>query len=89
MGLGRRRMALKLSSQPARQFLEALYSRFFCQAHGTPAFLEVRGKAEGGKMNRRFYRSPEALLKDMGRWQPGVDYWIGVALRKDNKGGAK
>jgi len=37
---------LKLNRTPARQFLEALYGRFFSQAQGA-AFLEVRGKREG------------------------------------------
>lgn len=85
-------MAAKIKLDPAlaRQFLTALYGRFFSQAKGAgPAFLEVRGKAEGGKMNRRFYRTPDALLKDLARWQAGFNYWIGVALRKDNRGGAK
>ena len=38
---------------------------------------------------RRFYPNPEALLKDMLQWKPGLNYWLGVALRKDSKGGAK
>jgi len=80
---------IKLNPAPARQFLEALYGRFFSQDKGA-AYLEVRGKKEGGPMSfRRFYRSPGALLKDMGRWGPGLNYWIGVGLRKDTKGGAK
>lgn len=80
---------MKINPAPARQFLKALYGVFFAQGQGT-AFLEVRGKREGEGMTfRRFYRTPEALLKDLGRWPPGQNYWFGVAIRKDNKGGAK
>jgi hypothetical protein len=80
---------IKLNPAPARQFLQALYGLFFSQAQGA-AFIEVRGKREGEGMNyRRFCRSPEALVKDMAGWKPGLNYWVGVALRKDNKGGAK
>jgi hypothetical protein len=80
---------IKLNSAPARQFLTALYGRFFSQGQAA-AFLEVRGKREGQGMSfRRFYRNPETLLKDMTRWQPGLNYWVGVALRRDNRGGAK
>ncbi len=81
---------MKLTITHARQFLEALYGRFFSQAQGT-AYLEVRGKREGEGMSfRRFYPlTPEALVKDMGRWQPGLHYWVGVALRRDNQGGKK
>lgn len=79
----------KLKSAPARQFLEGLFGPFFSQAQN-PAYLEVRGKQEGKGMSfRRFYRAPEALLKDMARWQPGHNYWVGVALRRDDKGGKK
>jgi len=74
---------------PGRQFLEALYGRFFSQAKGA-AFIEVRGKREGEGMSfRRFYPNPGALLKDMAGWPPALNLWVGVALRKDNKGGAK
>jgi len=38
---------------------------------------------------RRFYPNPEALLKDMPRWKPGLNYWIGVALRRNTQGGKK
>ncbi len=38
---------------------------------------------------RRFYPNLEALLKDMPRWKPGLNYWIGVALRRETKGGKK
>ena len=38
---------------------------------------------------RRFYPNPEALLKDMPLWKPDLNYWIGVALRRDSKGGKK
>ncbi|MFZ5451386.1 MAG: DUF927 domain-containing protein [Thermodesulfobacteriota bacterium] len=81
--------AIKLSPTPARQFIQALYGRFFSQAQGA-AYLEVRGKVEGQGMSfRRFFRDPEALVKDMAGWKPGLNYWLGVALRKDSKGGAK
>ena len=80
---------INLNPALARQFLSALYSSFFSQKSAL-AFMEVRGKAESGPMSfRRFYRSPEALLKDMARWKPGLNYWIGVALRRDNRGGKK
>lgn len=80
---------LKLNPTPARQFLSALYSSFFSQK-SVLAFMEIRGKREGEGMSfRRFYRSPEALLKDMARWNPALNYWIGVALRRDTKGGKK
>lgn len=56
---------LKINPALARQFLLALYSSFFSQKSAL-AYLEVRGKAEGQGMSfRRFYRGPEALLKDM------------------------
>jgi hypothetical protein len=80
---------IKLNPAPARLFLTALYGLFFSQTPGV-AYLEVRGKQEGKGMSfRRFYRNPEALLKDMLRWQPGLNYWVGVALRRDDKGGKK
>lgn len=79
----------KLDPAPARQFLKALYNSFFSQ-NSEPAYLDVRGKRKGeGMPFWKFYRSPEALLKDMSRWKPGLNYWIGVALRRDNKGGKK
>jgi hypothetical protein len=84
-------MAAKINLTPAlaKQFLTALYGRFYSQAQGA-AFLDVRGKMEGQDMSfRRFYPTPEALVKDMGGWPPGHNFWIGVALRKDSKGGAK
>jgi hypothetical protein len=80
---------LKLNPTPARQFISALYNSFFSQKQAV-AYLEVRGKREGQGMSfRRFYRNPEALLKDMAGWQPGLNYWVGVALRRDTKGGKK
>jgi hypothetical protein len=80
---------MKLDQAQAREFLEALYRPFFSKFRD-PAYLEVRGKREGEGMTfRRFYRTPEALLKDMARWRPGLNYWIGVALRRDVKGGKK
>ncbi|MCK9378377.1 MAG: DUF927 domain-containing protein, partial [Syntrophobacterales bacterium] len=80
---------LKINPAPAREFLKALYGPFFSQAQGT-AYLEVRGKREGEGMTfRRFYPNPEALLNDMASWKPGLNYWVGVALRNDSKGGAK
>jgi hypothetical protein len=80
---------LIINPLPARQFLTAIYAHFFSQAHD-PAYLEVRGKREGKGMSfRRFYPNPGALLKDMAAWQPGLNYWLGVALRKDSMGGAK
>ncbi len=80
---------IKLNPAPARQFLVALYRSFFSQPQGK-AFLEVRGKREGeGLSFRRFYQTPEALLKDMVKWNPALNYWIGVAIRKDTTGGAK
>ena len=70
---------INLNPTLARQFLSALYSSFFSQKSAL-AFMEVRGKAESGPMSfRRFYRSPEALLKDMAQWKPDLNYWIGVA----------
>jgi hypothetical protein len=81
---------IKVDPAPARQFLVALYQSFLSQSHNQKAYLEVRGKAEGGPMSfRRFYRSPEALLKDLPRWKPGLHYWVGVALRKDTQAGKK
>lgn len=38
---------------------------------------------------RRFFRDPETLLKDMAGWRSGLNYWIGVGLRRDNQGGKK
>ncbi len=38
---------------------------------------------------REFYRNPEHLIKDMQRWKPGLNYWVGVALRQDTQGGKK
>ena len=38
---------------------------------------------------RRFYLKTEVLLKDMARWNAGLNYWVGVALRKNTKGGRK
>lgn len=80
---------MKLNSSLARQFLSALYGNFYFQNEKI-AYLEVRGKREGKSMTfRRFYRNPEALLKDMARWNPALNFWIGVALRRDTKGGKK
>jgi hypothetical protein len=80
---------IKLNPGPARQFILTLYKSFFSQTQG-PAFLEVRGKREGQGMSfRRFYRTPDALLKDLERWSPGLNYWVGVAIRRDNKAGKK
>jgi hypothetical protein len=80
---------IKLNPDYARQFLLALYSSFFSQDQAA-AFLEVRGKREGeGLKFRKFYRTPETLLKDLGKWQPGRNYWIGVALRNNDKAGTK
>ncbi len=80
---------IKINPVPARQFLKTLYGPFFSQAQGT-AYLEVRGKREGeGVRFRQFYPNPGALLKDMAGWQPGLNYWVGVALRRDTKAGKK
>ncbi|MFI5329941.1 MAG: DUF927 domain-containing protein, partial [Desulfobaccales bacterium] len=80
---------IKPNPSLARQFLKALYGQFFSQTQAA-AFIEVRGKREGENLSfRRFYRTPEALVKEMADWPPAQHYWIGVALRKDNKGGAK
>ena len=80
---------IKLNPDPARQFLLALYHSFFPENQGK-AFLEVRGKKEGEGMSfRRFCQTHEALLKDMVKWNPALNYWIGVAIRKDTTGGAK
>lgn len=80
---------MRLDPEPARQFLEVLYSSYFSQANG-PAYLEVRGKREGEELKfRRFYRTPADLVKDMRTWPLEQNYWSGVALRKDNRGGTK
>lgn len=80
---------LKLTPSLARQFLEALYGRFFSRVK-SEAFLEVRGKREGEELGfRRFYPSVAALVQDMAKWPPNQNYWVGVALRKDNQGGKK
>jgi hypothetical protein len=75
--------------QLTRQFLQTLYGPHFSQLQ-SPACLDVRGKLEGGTIDfRKFYESPEALLEDMASWNMARNYWIGVALRKDNQGGRK
>src|SRR3990167_7627471 len=80
---------LKLNLTPVRQFISALYKSFFSQTQKT-AYIEVRGKQEGKGMSfRRFYHSVEDLLKDMTQWPTGLHYWLGVALRRDTKGGKK
>lgn len=80
---------IRLDLALAQQFLEALYGSFFFQAQGA-AYLEVRGKREGKGMSfRRFYPNPGALLQDLAQWQPGFNYWVGVALRKNSESGAK
>jgi hypothetical protein len=80
---------LKLTPHLAGQFLKILYGPFFSQDQGG-AFIEVRGKREEKGMDfRKFYPNPEALLADMPRWDPARNYWQGVALRRDNQGGAK
>jgi hypothetical protein len=76
----------------ARQFLETLYGPFYSQAT-CPSYLEVRGRRETdppGKMPfNRFYLSIPSLLKNMERWGSDCNYWVGVALRRDKKGGKK
>lgn len=80
---------MKLAPHLARQFLTTIYGPFFSESQGA-AFLEVRGKKEDGPMSfRKFYRTPEALLADMPKWEPARNYWIGVSLRRDNQGGTK
>jgi putative DNA primase/helicase len=54
------------------------------------AHLGVRGKREGEGMSfRRFYASPEALVEDMSVWDSALNYWIGIALRRNTQGGKK
>ena len=76
----------------ARQFLESLYGPYYSQAT-LLSYLEVRGRKEkdppGTMPFNRFYLGPDNLLKDMNRWNPKLNYWIGVALRKSDKGGKK
>lgn len=80
---------LELNPNLAKQFLEALYSPFYCQAPG-PAYLEVRGKREGEDLSfRRFYLTIEALVNDIPKWPPDLNYWLAVGLRKNNQGGKK
>ena len=79
---------LELNPQFARKFLQALYGRFFSHCQGA-AYLEIRHKREGGDIQRKFYPDPEALLKDMPRWEPTHNYWIGVSPRSNNKRGKK
>jgi hypothetical protein len=79
---------LELNNGLARQALEVLFSSYLSR---TPTgFIEVRGKGEGeGLTFREFYRNPKALVNDMPRWDPALNYWFGVALRRDTKGGKK
>jgi hypothetical protein len=79
---------LSLSPILARQFLETLYGPFYSQAT-SPAYLEVRWKPEGGDIRRRFYPGIEDLIRDMADWDPPLNYWVGVAPRKNNKSGKK
>lgn len=81
-------LQLSLTPTVARQFLETLYGPFYSQAT-SPAFLEVRWKPEGGEIRRRFYPGIEDLIKDMPEWDPALNYWVGVALRKNDKSGKK
>ena len=79
----------KLTPTLAQQFLETLYGPLFSGPPG-PAYLEVRGKREGEAMTfRRFYPNIKALLKDIPRWKPDLNYWIGAALRRDTRTGKK
>lgn len=83
---------LNLNPQLSRQFLESLFSRYYSQAC-EPSYLEIRGRKENdppGKLTfRRFFLSINALLKDMNTWEPDLNYWVGVALRQDMRGGKK
>lgn len=81
---------LKLDIASAQRFLIALFQSHYSLKSAKPAFIEIRGKREGEGMSfRRFYPQPERLLQEMGRWQPQLNYWLGVALRRDTQGGAK
>jgi hypothetical protein len=80
---------LALNPYLARQFLEVLYSRYYSLTT-CPAYLEVRGKREGAGMSfRRFFATPEALIEDMSTWDPDLNYWVGIALRRNTQGGKK
>lgn len=81
---------MKLQPDLARQAIEALYSLCLGQTPA-PVYIEVRGKreADSGITFNRFYDAINLLIEDMAQWQPDLNYWVGVALRKNDKGGKK
>jgi len=79
---------LELNPALARQALEVLFSHYLSRI--PTGFIEMRGRREGEAMTfRRFYQNPEALVNDMPKWDPALNYWFGVALRRDTSGGKK
>jgi len=83
---------LEFKPDLARHFLEALYGPYYSQATRL-SYLEIRSRKETDPIGRmpfnRFYPGIDPLLKGMGKWERGRNYWIGVALRKSNKSGKK
>ena len=80
----------KLNPDLARQFFGVLYFFFFREATRL-AYIEVRGKRESDKVItfRRFYLSPDLLIRDMPQWPADHHYWFGVALRWSDAKGKK
>ena len=79
-----------IESEIVLTFFEALYKQDLAEASGN-LYIEVRGKKtqENGMSFRRSYKSIEDLLEDRDTWDKGLNYWYGVALRQNPKGGKK
>lgn len=86
VGAAAKAKLIKFDIAQTREFLTALYGDYFSKNRG---FIEVRYKAEGEEMQRSFYPNPEALIKNMHRWETARNYWPGVAPRSNNRGGKK